>query len=512
MGTRRFVTLPFRTEAALALLAGVVFFGALAAVIPVRDHLALILLWGAAALYMIVRAALGLGPLYGVPLAIAAGLAFDAFYIPPYREFGSDNWQNWLVVVIYIAIGTLIGALAARTERQRAALANEQAALRRVATLVANAAPPTEIFGVVAEEVGNILGVRDTRLLRFDDDGDATILAQRGVMNELISVGSRTSLEGDNVARRVLETGRPAPIDDYTHARGALAENARAIGLRSAIAAPIVVDGRLWGAIVAGTRAPDPLPPDTESRIGEFTALVATAISNVQARADLAASRARVVAEADAERRRVARDLHDGAQQRLVHTIVTLRMTSTAIEHGDDEAPTLVNEALEQAETGLKELRELARGILPTALTWGGLAAGVDALASRMPIPVDVDVGVGRLDARVEASVYFVVAEALTNVAKHSHAQRAAVSAALEDHSLRIKIEDDGVGGADPGGHGLTGMADRLASLDGELSVVSEAGCGTTLVATVPVRLTASRSGTSVPPARDGARSGSGRA
>jgi signal transduction histidine kinase len=219
----------------------------------------------------------------------------------------------------------------------------------------------------------------------------------------------------------------------------------------------------------------------------EFTNLVATAISNIEARSDLAASRARVVAAADDERRRVVRDLHDGAQQRLVHTIVTLKIARRALEHHDDSAPRLMTDALEQAEGAMVELRELARGILPSVLTWGGLPAGVEALASRMPMPVEVDVPVGRLAPAIEASAYFVVAEALTNVAKHAHARHAAVTAAVDGRTLQVAIEDDGVGMADPNGHGLLGLADRLASLDGSLRVVSAPAEGTTVIATVPL-------------------------
>jgi signal transduction histidine kinase len=181
------------------------------------------------------------------------------------------------------------------------------------------------------------------------------------------------------------------------------------------------------------------------------------------------------------------RDLHDGAQQRLVHTILTLKMAGRALEQDADKAPPYVTEALEQAEAAMVELRELAHGILPSVLTWGGLPAGVESLASRTPVPVDVDVSVGRLPPAIEASAYFVVAEALTNVAKHSRAKHAAVMARVTDGALEIEIEDDGIGKADPNGHGMLGMADRLASLDGCLRVVSVPAKGTKVIATVPL-------------------------
>jgi signal transduction histidine kinase len=238
--------------------------------------------------------------------------------------------------------------------------------------------------------------------------------------------------------------------------------------------------------MIAATRRPEPLPSTTEARIGEFTELVATAISNIQARTDLAASRARIVAAADEERRRVVRDLHDGAQQRLVHTVVTLKLARRALLGANDEGPALVAEALEQAERATAELRELAHGILPAVLTRGGLRAGVEALASRMPVPVEIAVSVDRLPTTVEATAYFVVAEALTNVAKHARAQRATVTAHVAHGALELEVRDDGIGGASRDGNGLLGLGDRVATLDGRLRVESPADGGTLIAATIP--------------------------
>jgi signal transduction histidine kinase len=221
--------------------------------------------------------------------------------------------------------------------------------------------------------------------------------------------------------------------------------------------------------------------------MAEFTELVATAISNVQARSDLAASRARIVATADEERRRVVRDLHDGAQQRLVHTIVTLKLARRALDQNREDAAVLVNEGLKHAETATNELRELAHGILPSTLTHGGLRSGVRALASRMAIPVEIDVSVDRLPPAVEATAYFIVAEGLTNVAKHSHADRATVRAEIEGRMLQVEVRDNGVGGAQADGTGLLGLKDRLAVLDGSLRVESPVGGGTVITASIPV-------------------------
>jgi signal transduction histidine kinase len=201
----------------------------------------------------------------------------------------------------------------------------------------------------------------------------------------------------------------------------------------------------------------------------------------------VAASRARIVAATDEERRRVVRDLHDGAQQRLVHTIITLKLACRALEQEQESAPALVGDALRHAERANLELRELAHGILPAVLTQGGLRAGVDALASRMPVPVEIDVSVGRLPTAVEATAYFVVAEALTNVAKHARAGHAEVRARTVDGKLAVHVRDDGVGGARRDGSGLIGLADRVAALDGELRVESPADGGTLVMAAIPL-------------------------
>jgi signal transduction histidine kinase len=381
-------------------------------------------------------------------------------------------------------LDTAIAGAEARAQRER--LAHEQAALRRVATLVARESSPGEIFGAVAEEVARVLGTDGIGILRFEPDGAATLVAQSVTPWEPVPAGTRFDLDGQNVIASVLQTGKTARLDDWVTASGAVADNARSLGIRSSVAAPILVEGRLWGTMVAVTAQVEPLPADTESRIGEFTELVATAISNAEARTELAASRARLVAAADDERRRVVRDLHDGAQQRLVHAIITTKLACRALDSGDDAGP-LLGEALAQVEQANTELRELAHGILPTVLVRGGLRAGVEALASRTPVPVDIGASVGRLPAAVEATAYFVIAEALTNVAKHSRAERAQVSARVEEGELRIQVRDDGVGGARPDGSGLVGLGDRIATVDGRFEVETPPGGGTLVTAHIPL-------------------------
>jgi signal transduction histidine kinase len=216
---------------------------------------------------------------------------------------------------------------------------------------------------------------------------------------------------------------------------------------------------------------------------GRAAQLLDTAIANADTRDQLTASRARLITEADEARRRVVRDLHDGAQQRLVHTIVTLKLAKRAFDQPDGRAEALVGEALEQAQHGNEELRELAHGILPGALTNGGLRAGVDSLVERFDLPVEADLPATRFPAEIEASAYFIVAEALTNVIKHAHARRAGVTAAVSDGVLRVEVRDDGVGGADPRGHGLMGIADRASALGGRVEIESPPGGGTRVAA-----------------------------
>jgi signal transduction histidine kinase len=364
----------------------------------------------------------------------------------------------------------------------------EQAALRRVATLVARAVPDSELLDAVATEVGRLLGADSTALLRYEADGTATAVGARGGPGDETPGSARYTLEDSNVAAIVLRTGRPARIDSYDGASGSIAEHLRARGVRCSVGAPIVVEGRLWGVMVAAWNHDEALSAATEERMAQFTELVATAIANANSRAELAASRARVVATADETRRRIERDLHDGAQQRLTHTVITLKLARRAL--GDDEGPVveLVDEALEHAERATAELRDLAHGILPAALSRGGLRAGVETLVSRMRLPVGVDVTAERFPPALEATAYFIVAEALTNVVKHARARSAQVTACLDRGVLRVEVRDDGVGGARlDGSSGLLGLHDRAAAMNGELSIDSPEGGGTLVAAAFPV-------------------------
>jgi GAF domain-containing protein len=368
-------------------------------------------------------------------------------------------------------------------------LAEEQAALRRVATLVARDVPSEKLFAAVVEEVGRLLAVEYAYLGRYEPDGTIAVVATWGVADERFPVGTRRRLGGHNLATIVSETGRSARIDEYAdNTSGTLGDVVREQGVRSGVATPIVVEGRLWGLVSIGSIETPSLPADTEARLGSFTELVATAVANAESRAELAASRARIVAAADESRRRIERDLHDGAQQRLVHAVIALKLAQRALANGDANAGELVGEALRHAEQANSELRELAHGILPAALTRGGLRAGVDTLVSRASLPVSAEICVGRLPAGVEATAYFVISEALANVVKHAHATAAAVTAGIEGGELRVEVRDDGVGGARGGeGSGLGGLEDRVSALNGRLVLDSPPGGGTSVCALLPV-------------------------
>ena len=266
-------------------------------------------------------------------------------------------------------------------------------------------------------------------------------------------------------------------------ASGAHIDHAREDGIRSTVGTPIIVDGRVWGLMGVVTSRAEPLPADTEARLSAFTKLVAMAIANTQARTELAASRARIVAAADETRRQIQRNLHDGAQQRLVHAVIELKLASQAVNTGDPNARELVAEALRHAEQANSELRELAHGILPAAPLHDGLRGGLQALVSRIPLPFTVKLSVERLPASVEATAYFIVSEALTNVLKHAHADGAMVTVQAEDGLLRVEIRDDGIGGADPEhGSGLLGLSDRVEALGCTLQLTSPTGGDTTLL------------------------------
>ena len=377
-----------------------------------------------------------------------------------------------------------------RTADELRALADQQASLRRIATLVARGVSPSEVFSAVVGEVSRCLGVYHSVLFRYEPDGAAFLVAARdddpGVKK--MPVGERFSLEGESVVAMVLRTGRAARMVSYENAPGSVAARMRDLGLRTAVGAPIVVDGRLWGAAIVGWSRPEPLPPDTEARVGDFADLVATAIANAEAHAQLTASRARIVAAGDDARRRIERDLHDGAQQRLVSLGLALRTAEASVPPELHRLKGQISDIASGLAGVSEDLREISRGVHPAILSKGGLGPALTTLARRSVVPVLLDLRVDRrLPESVEVAAYYVVAEALANAAKHSRASEVNAWVEVEDANLRLSIRDDGIGGADPGkGSGLIGLIDRVEALAGHMAISSQPGNGTSLLVTIP--------------------------
>ena len=386
------------------------------------------------------------------------------------------------------AFNTMAGSLESSREELRL-IVEEQAALRRVATLVAKGTPPAEVFGAVAKEVGRLLGAPSTRLLRYEADGTASVVATWSETDVDIPVGSRLPLDGDNVAGSVLRTGHVARVDSFEGARGPLAARLRQLGIRSAVGAPIVAEDRLWGAMIADWMRPEPLPAGTEGRLAEFTGLVATAIANAESRAELNASRARVVAAADETRRRLERDLHDGTQQRLVSLSLDLRAAETSVPSELTDLKAQLAAVAKGLTDAVDDLREISRGLHPAVLSRGGLGPALKTLTRRSAVPVRLQVGTDRrLPDGVEVAAYYVVSEALTNVAKHAQASAVMVDLEVDDSFLRLDIRDDGLGGADPAlGSGLVGLKDRVEALGGMIEITSPLGGGTALLVKLPL-------------------------
>jgi signal transduction histidine kinase len=403
--------------------------------------------------------------------------------------------ESLLTTQLFIATSALTSLLlaAVTAERMQAeaaqrALAGEQAALRRVAMLVAAAVPQSRVFEQVTAEVARLLGVPGASLVRYEETGTATVVGGWSDDGRLrLPVGGTIDLDGDTVIAKVLRSGTPARAE-YAEVGGTLAETLKSAGYRAAVAAPVTVGGRLWGALAAGTRSLEPLPEDVEQRLGDFAELVAQSLANADAHAQLAASRARIVEAGDAERRRLERNLHDGAQQRLVAVALDLRLVDATLRKDPAAAGEMLARAQDQLSEGLDELRELARGIHPAVLTDRGLGPAIESLATRSPVPVEItEMPDERLSGPVEAAAYYVVAESMTNVAKYAQATHAVVSVSRTNGQATVIVADDGIGGADPTrGTGLRGLADRLEALEGRLEVQSSPGTGTRIRAEIP--------------------------
>jgi signal transduction histidine kinase len=366
----------------------------------------------------------------------------------------------------------------------------EQAALRRIAALLARSVPAGEVFEAVVDEVRSLMGVEGATLARYEADNTATIVALSAEADARVaSPGDKLSAEGHNITGLVWRTGRPARIDDYTKATGGgYVRQAREAGIQSMVGAPVQVRERMWGLFGVYSMQ-RPLPPGTEARLADFAALVESAIANVQAWSELEASRVRIISAADEARRRLMRDLHDGAQQR----IVALALKTRRLAQSQAAQAAGLDAELRSHEVDLKgvlaELRTIASGLHPAALSHGGLAPALRTLARRCPVPVVLDLQLpeGVADS-VEVAAYYIIAETVTNTTKHAEASRIDVTVELRDGRLSVCVRDDGVGGADPAcGSGLVGLRDRIEAMGGTTTLDSPSGGGTTLIAELPL-------------------------
>ena len=480
-------------------IAAAALIGVETAVVVVLKHFAPTMAFGTVYLLGVLLVGMAWGFGLAAITALVSAVAFDVCRSWP-DGFAVTQLQNWVVVAVFFVVALLANSLAglarasaieADRRRHEADLAaRQQTALRRVATLVARNVPPSEVFSAVVAELATCLDVQNAALFRYEPDGTALLLAaadEPGLQE--MPVGERFSLDGQSVAAAVWRTGRAARMDSHEDAAGSAAARIRALGLRSAVGAPIMAGSQVWGAAIAGSSRSDAFPPSAEQRVSDFADLITIAIANANARAELSASRARIVAAADDTRRRIERDLHDGAQQRLVSLGLRLRVAEGSV------APeqTALREQISDVVTGLvgvsDELREISRGIHPAILSKGGLGPALKTLARRSTVPVALDIAVPRrLPEHVEVAGYYVVAEALTNVTKHARASEVQLAVEAGDDDLRLLIRDDGVGGADTRkGSGLIGLVDRVEALGGQIGITSRLGDGTSLVVTIPL-------------------------
>jgi signal transduction histidine kinase len=384
----------------------------------------------------------------------------------------------------------LLATAIAKSEahEQLALLADEQAALRRVATLVAEGATPDRVFDAVRGEVARMFNAPLSGLLRYDGNGTVTQLA---ASDDYLGPLERSwTVEGDSAVAQVCRTGLPARADYTRPTQGSIAATARSEGVLSAVGVPVVVEGAFWGVMAVGTREAEPLPADLEDRLAKFTQLLATAIANAQGRTELDASRARIVATADATRRRIERDLHDGAQQQLVWLALALRAAQATVPEELEEHRSELGRVVDGLTAALDDLREVALGIHPAGLSEDGLTPALKRLVARSPLRVNLEMrGDRRFPEPVEVTAYYVVSESLTNAAKYADTPAVDVVVTADDGALCVEVRDEGRGGADPGqGSGLLGLRDRVEAIGGTMRLTSPPGAGTSLRVELPLR------------------------
>jgi len=423
----------------------------------------------------------GMRPALTAAVLTALGQAFS--FAPPFMHPRIGLLPSAVTMGAFAIAGVGVSTLTRRLSH----LAAEQAAFRRLALLVAHMAPEQELFAAAAEEAGRLMGADYVCLGQYQSGKIVSVAAWRRPHRCLRTSGQRPVFRG--LARALSQAGRSAAMDDIADVCGPLADIARAHGARSAVVLPIRIGERIWGMMLAGSATG--LAPKTCPRrcADSFADLLAAAVSNAESLAELMASRARVLAATDEARRQIERDLHDGAQQRLISLSLAVRSAQATARPVSGRLGDELGSVADGLTSVLDDLRQLARGIHPTVLSQGGLVPALKALARRSIVPVELDVEpIARLPEQVEVAAYYVVSEALANAAKHSDASVVRIGAEVTHKVLHLRVIDDGHGGADPGmGTGLVGVRDRVEALGGTIAVHSPAGVGTSLDAQLPL-------------------------
>jgi signal transduction histidine kinase len=460
-----------------ATITSIVLIGAVSVAVEVLDNHTPVLALNVLYLLAVVPVAVLWGLLFATGVSMVSVLLFGYLFVPPRRSFDIAEASTWYSLVVFVLTAIVVSELATRSQRAARAsarLAEEQGALRRVATLVARQTTSEQLYALISAEVGLLLSAEVAVLCHYQEDGATRLVGRWTRASSKPPAGYSAALE--RVTELIAQTGEPAEAAGPRN------------GNRLAVGAPITVEGRVWGAMIvaSGARA---LPANTGGRLVDFTALVATAIANAKNRAELAASRERVVIAADQARRRIERDLHDGAQQHLVALAIDLQAIQEVVPEQLPRLRSDLRRVSQGLASTLDELREIARGIHPAILAQGGLGPALRTLARRCSVPVELQVAVeSRLSEPVEVATYYVVAEALTNAAKHSDAALIRVTGQVSGGVLQVRVQDDGRGGAAPAvGSGLVGLVDRVEALGGTLVLSSPPGLGTSVELTLPI-------------------------
>ena len=454
--------------------------------IPIRAEVGLdAVLLCSLILVLVVAAIGGLWP--ALVTAILAFVADELFFTPPYDTFSIRPTPDRVAVIIFVVVGSALGTVVGILIDRLSGLANQQGALRRVATLVAQAAPSERIFRTATEEAGHLLRVDVAMLHHYASDGTLLVAASCDRTGRLGPVGINRTIAKRTIDTRGAEVG-PSERKRFVGISGSLANFVREAGANSAVGTPISVEGRLWGVMIVASTKRRPLPSDTQAHLAAFADLVAISIVNAESRAEVAASRARVVATADETRRRIERDLHDGPQQRLISVQMELRSAERLVPPDSWALGARLTRAVDDLHEVGAELQQLSRGLHPAVLSRGGLAPALGLLARRSTVPVQLDVRIERrLPDWIEIATFYVVSEALSNAATHASASVVRVQVEEEGSRIELLIHDDGVGGADPSrGSGLIGIKDRVESFGGQLEIESATGAGTTLHVVFP--------------------------